>query len=263
MSTQPRRLQETRALLPGGTSGIGLATAQQLLDPGGVPAIRIAGRSVARGEQAVTALRECAPGADIGFLRADCGNPESAAAMAERAAREMGGIDLLIASTGGNHLPELLARTPLAEVAAIITDDLLPGLLACRAALPYLVSAGGGCVIAVASDAAKVATPGETIIGASMAATVQFIRGLAIEGKRDGIRANCVTPSLVEGTPLTDRLMAEGTFSQRLFRKARPLAALGPTTPQDLAALIVFLASPAAARITGQAISVNGGISAA
>ena len=57
--------------------------------------------------------------------------------------------------------------------------------------------------------------------------------------------------------------MKEGTFSSRLFAKARPLAALGPTTPEDLAELIVFLASPAAARITGQAISVNGGISAA
>ena len=95
-----------------------------------------------------------------------------------------------------------------------------------------------------------------------MAAIIQFTRGLAIEAKRNGIRANVITPSLVEGTPLTERLMAEGSFPAKLFAKARPLAHLGPTYPQDLAALAFFLASPAAAKITGQAISVNGGISA-
>jgi NAD(P)-dependent dehydrogenase (short-subunit alcohol dehydrogenase family) len=56
--------------------------------------------------------------------------------------------------------------------------------------------------------------------------------------------------------------MAEGSFPAKLFAKARPLAHLGPTEPEDLAALALFLASPAAGRITGQAISVNGGISA-
>lgn len=262
MIARPRELEEIRALLPGGTSGIGLAAAQRLL-AAGAPSLRIVGRNAARGERAVAALQASFPRASIAFLEADCGQPEAAAAMADRAADEMGGIDLLITSTGGNYLPELLFRTPVEDVAGIIMEDLLPGLLATRAALPHLMEGGGGAVIAVASDAAKVATPGEAVIGAAMAATVQFIRGIAVEGKRNGVRANCVTPSLVEGTPLTERLMAEGTFSSRLFAKARPLAALGPTTPDDLAELILFLASPAAARITGQAISVNGGISAA
>jgi NAD(P)-dependent dehydrogenase (short-subunit alcohol dehydrogenase family) len=126
-----------------------------------------------------------------------------------------------------------------------------------------MMAQNGGSIITVASDAGKVATPGETVIGAGMAAIIQFTRGLAIEGKRNAVRANCLTPSLVEGTPLTDRLMEEGRFSAKLFSKARPLAHLGPTYPEDLAALAVFLASPAAAKLTGQAISVNGGISAA
>ncbi len=262
MTGRPRELAETRALLPGGTSGIGLEAARQLL-AAGAPAVRIAGRNPARGARAAAALQADAPRASVGYLQADCGDPAAAATMAARAAEEMGGIDLLVTSAGGNHLPELLFRTPVEDVAGIIREDLLPGLLACRAALPHLIAAGGGAVIAVASDAAKVATPGETVIGAAMAAMVQFIRGVAIEGKRNGIRSNCVTPSLVEGTPLTERLMADGTFSSRLFAKARPLAGLGPTTPEDIAGLIVFLASPAASRITGQAISVNGGISAA
>jgi len=257
-----RDLSGSRAAVVGGSSGIGLAAARRLL-AAGVPGLRIVGRDPERGRRAVESLRAGVPEADVAFLRADCSRPAEAVAAADRAAADLGRLDLLVSSPGGNHLPELLHRTPVEEVAAIMTDDLLPGLLACRAALPHLAAAGGGVIVAVASDAAKVATPGEAAIGAAMAAMVQFVRGIAIEGRRNGVRANCITPSLVEGTPLTERLMQEGSFSCRLFTKARVRAELGPTTPEDVAELAVFLASPAAARITGQAISVNGGISAA
>lgn len=262
MSKEPKALAESNALLVGGSSGIGLACGRQLL-ASGVQTVRIVGRDVERGERALRELRAEYVDADIGFLQYDCGAPEAAAEMAAAAESGMGGIDLLVATAGGNHLPELLFRTSLEEVAGIITQDLLPNILACRAVLPAMMQREGGSIVTVASDAAKIATPGEAVIGAVMAGLVQFTRGLAIEGKRNGIRANCITPSLVEGTPLTDRLMADGTFSSKLFAKARPLAALGPTAPVDVANLVVFLASPAAAKITGQAISVNGGISAA
>ena len=94
-----------------------------------------------------------------------------------------------------------------------------------------------------------------------MAGIIMFCRAMANEAKRDGIRVNCLTPSIVEGTPLHDRLMAD-PFAGRLFGKAKTLAHLGVVVPEDLAAMAVFLASPQAARITGQTISVTGGISA-
>jgi NAD(P)-dependent dehydrogenase (short-subunit alcohol dehydrogenase family) len=119
-----------------------------------------------------------------------------------------------------------------------------------------------GSIICIASDAAKVATPGEVAIGAAMAAIVMFCRGLAIEAKRSGIRVNCLTPSVVRNTPFYDMLMAD-PFAGRLFAKAERLAMLGVAEPEDLGALVAFLASPAAARLTGQTISINGGISAA
>jgi 2-hydroxycyclohexanecarboxyl-CoA dehydrogenase len=120
----------------------------------------------------------------------------------------------------------------------------------------------GGCIINIASDAAKVATPGEALIGAAMAAIVMYSRTAAMEAKRDGVRVNAVTPSLVEGTAVSERLFQD-KFSSRLFGKAASRASLGVSTPEDQAALLVFLASPAAAKLTGQAISLNGGISAA
>jgi 2-hydroxycyclohexanecarboxyl-CoA dehydrogenase len=95
-----------------------------------------------------------------------------------------------------------------------------------------------------------------------MAAIVMFTRTVAIEGKRDGIRANALTPSLIANTPTAERVLSDG-FSKSLFEKAAQQAHLGVAEPEDLASLVVFLASPAAAKLTGQAISVNGGISAA
>jgi NAD(P)-dependent dehydrogenase (short-subunit alcohol dehydrogenase family) len=130
-----------------------------------------------------------------------------------------------------------------------------------RFALPGMREQRSGVIINIASDAAKVPTPGETVLGAAMAAIVMFSKTLAMEAKRDGIRVNVLTPSLIAGTPTAHRVQKEG-FSAKLFAKAASLAQLGVAEPDDLAALIVFLASPQARRLTGQAISVNGGISA-
>jgi NAD(P)-dependent dehydrogenase (short-subunit alcohol dehydrogenase family) len=89
-----------------------------------------------------------------------------------------------------------------------------------------------------------------------------FSRTLALEASRHGIRVNAITPSIVKDTSAYKRVMSS-EFSQRLFAKAEAKAKLGVATPADIAPLAVFLAGPGAAKITGQAISVNGGISAA
>ncbi len=95
-----------------------------------------------------------------------------------------------------------------------------------------------------------------------VAAIVMFSRVTAIEAKRDGIRVNVITPSLIAGTPTAEGVLRDG-FSKKLFEKAASLAHLGAAEPDDLASLVVFLGGPGSARLTGQAISVNGGISAA
>jgi 2-hydroxycyclohexanecarboxyl-CoA dehydrogenase len=85
---------------------------------------------------------------------------------------------------------------------------------------------------------------------------------IAMEAKRNGVRVNVVTPSIIEGTATYGMVMAD-EFSSKLFGKAVKMAQLGVVNPADMADLIVFLASPKAAKISGQAISLNGGISAA
>lgn len=248
------------ALVVGGTAGIGMSCAVALLQAG-TPRLVVAGRNEERGATAEQQLRERFPGADIAYIRCDSRDPADAQALADKAAARMGGIEALISCGGGDPMPRLLHETAIGEVMPIL-DSIVAGIvLPARAVLEQMTRQGSGSVICFASDAAKIATPGETVIGAAMAAIVMFCRGMANEAKRNGIRVNCLTPSIVRGTPLYDKLMAD-PFSGKLFGKAEKLAALGIAEPEDLAAMAAFLASSAARRVTGQTISVNGGISA-
>jgi NAD(P)-dependent dehydrogenase (short-subunit alcohol dehydrogenase family) len=247
-------------IITGGTSGVGLATAHQFAAEGA--RIALIGRNAERGRKACASVQAAAPGAHVHFVAGDANDPAQAVAAATTARELLGGIDVLVNSTTAVYVPELLRDTQVENIASMLTSQALAPMHMCRAVLPWLAAQGSGAIVNVASDAAKVPTPGETVLGAAMAAIVTFTRTLAIEAKRDGIRVNAVTPSLIQGTIIGDRVMADG-FSKKLFEKAKAQAHLGPTEPDDLADLIVFLAGPRAARITGQVISVNGGISVA
>jgi 2-hydroxycyclohexanecarboxyl-CoA dehydrogenase len=256
-----RELAESGVVITGGTSGVGLASARQFA-AAGVRRLVLFGRSEERGLSAREAVRTIAPDAQVEFIAADANDPRQATRALEQAQSLIGSLDVLVNSTTHSALPTLLHNIRIDEIASILTQQALAPLHMTRAVLPVMREQGGGAIINVASDAAKLATPGESVIGAAMAAIVMFSRGAAMEAKRDGIRINVLTPSLITGTPTGDRSLKEG-FSAKIFTKAASLAHLGVTQPDDLASLIVFLASPAAARLTGQAISVNGGISAA
>lgn len=256
-----RALSESTVLIAGGTAGVGLATAIQFA-LAGAPGIALIGRNAERGQQACAAVRAQAPGAKVVFIAADANDPAQATRAAGDARRQLGRIDVLVNSTVGPFVPRLLHLTPVEDLAPMLAGQMLAPLLMSRIVLPWMREQHGGLIVNIASDAGKLATPGESVIGAAMAGIVMFSRALAMEAKRDGVRVNVLTPSLIEGTLTYDRVTSDG-FSAKLFEKAARMAQLGITQPEDLAHLIVFLASPHAARITGQAISPNGGISAA
>ena len=253
-------LNGSTVVVTGGTSGIGRACAEALL-AAGAGAVLINGRDPARAEAARAEIAARFPGATVAVAIGDMARPEAAQAVMAAAIRQLGRIDLLVNSTGGNDTPRLLHGTGLDEIPGILERCLFAQILSCRAALPYMRAAGRGTIVNIASDAAKIPTPGESVIGAAMAGIVMFTRGLAVEGKRDGIRANVLTPSMTSGTDHFERVMTD-PWAGKMFAKAEKMAALGVVTKDELAGLVVFLASPAAAKITGQAISMTGGISA-
>jgi NAD(P)-dependent dehydrogenase (short-subunit alcohol dehydrogenase family) len=256
-----RPLNEAVVFITGGSSGIGLEGARQLAQAG-VPRIFLVGRDQERGQTAAGEVMRDAPQCDAAFLRADVTDATAVEEAVSAALGQAGRIDVLINAAGGDHAPELFHEIDIHALKGLVNDYFMGALHCSRAVLPSMMKQRGGSIINVASDAAKQATPGETVIGGVMAGLVMFSRTLALEAKRSGVRVNCLTPSIVEGTRTYDLIMSE-PFSSKLFAKAIQQAQLGVATPADLAAMIVYLASPASARMTGQAISINGGISAA
>ncbi len=265
-------LGDSGVVVTGGTSGVGLATAHALVQAG-VRRIVLIGRNEERGLAARDAVRAGAAsgsgsrsgtGGDlvIEFVAADANVAERATWAAENAIRLLGNVDVLVNSTVGPFVPGLFHNMSIDDILPAIVQQVAAPLHMCRALLPGMRARRTGSIINIASDAAKVPTPGEAVIGGAMAAIVRFSNTLAMEAKRDGVRVNTVTPSLIGNTGSYDRVMSS-EFSAKLFSKAVQAAHLGLVQPEDLAALIVFLAGPESARLTGQTISVNGGISAA
>ena len=253
-------LKGSMVVVTGGTAGIGRACAEALL-AAGASGVLINGRDTERAQNARAEIQARFPAARVVVAIGDVARPEMAQAVMAEAMKQLGRIDVLVNSTGGNDLPKLLHRTALDDIPGILERCLFAQILCCAAALPFMREAGSGAIINIASDAGKIPTPGESVIGAAMAGIVMFTRALAVEGKRDGIRANVLTPSMTSGTEHYDKVMAD-PFAGRMFAKAEKMAALGVVSKDELAGLAVFLASPAAAKITGQAISMTGGISA-
>lgn len=264
MSTAPdviaREFSDSSALITGGTSGVGLETALQLV-AAGLRRIALIGRNAERGEAARQKVLAVAPDATVLFLQGDANHVDQAQRLVAEAHTGLGSIDILVNATIGIYTPEPLIKTPIEDLQPMILSVVMAPMLMSKLVLPHMAERKGGAIINIASDAAKVPTPGETVLGAAMAAIVVFSRTLAMEAKRNGIRVNVLTPSLIEGTPTAERNQASG-FSAKLFAKIKPMAQLGVAKPGDLASLIVYLASPAAGRLTGQTISVNGGVSA-
>lgn len=255
-----KSIPESAVVIVGGTSGIGLASALRFVAEG-CQRLVLVGRSQERGEAAKQTVKDADNSVQVEFVSADAGDPAQAQQAIDTAVSLLGGVDVLINSVAASYVPRLLFKTEMEDISGILTGQAVPPMLMSRAVMPYMREQKSGSIINIASDAAKVPTPGESVIGAGMAAIVIFSRTLAIEAKRDGIRVNALTPSLVNGTGLNERIMAD-PFSAKLFGNAEKLASLGVATPEDLAGLIVYLGGPDSARLTGQAISLNGGISA-
>ncbi|WP_238367147.1 SDR family NAD(P)-dependent oxidoreductase [Mesobacterium pallidum] len=255
-------ITEARVLIAGGTAGVGYASARKLASLG-APQITLNGRNPERGEAARARLQEEFPDCKVHYQSADVADTQAVVNMVKSTEEAMGGIDVLLISTTTSHpYPELFHNIDINDIQSMTTSHILPYFLLARAVHDGMKARNRGAIINIASDAGKAATPGETIIGGLMAGIMMFTRTLAMELKRSHIRVNCITPSIIEDTDLHDVVMAR-EFPQKLFSKAKKMASLGVVTAGEMAELVAFLAGPETAKMTGQTISLNGGISAA
>jgi 2-hydroxycyclohexanecarboxyl-CoA dehydrogenase len=249
------------ALVTGSTSGIGLATAE-LLGRSGAQAVILNGRDEATGQAEERRLSALAAGTTFRFIAADYADQGQVNTLFSDIAAEFGGLDILVHTATGGGPPDLFMALDPAGWQATLEGKLISLMRCCRLAIPMMTERGGGAIVSIASDAAKLATPGESVIGAAFAGNAMFMKTLAVELARHNIRANVVTPSITRNTKTYDTVMAS-EFSRKLFQKAEKRARLGVPVPENLAPIIAFLASPLASHITGQVVSANGGISVA
>jgi len=241
-------------LVMGGTGSIGGEVARHALACGWHVALH--GRTAASIEDAASRLG--LDGTWSGFA-AELAR-ESVASLIERVGAQLGRIDAVVdgVSRGPPGVIGRFLNTDPYAFAAFHDASIAHLQRLAHAALPWLQRAGG-TLIAFASDAGRFAAPGQTMIGSSRAAIMAFVRNLAVEVARDGVRAHCISPSYVEGSE--SFLRAEGAGSTRI-EQARKRAGLGLPTAADIAPLVLFLCGDGARRITGQVISVNGGLNA-
>ncbi|GHO90374.1 oxidoreductase [Reticulibacter mediterranei] len=245
-------LQGQRVLVTGGASGIGRAIAEAF-GRCGAHVVFTYFSSEEAAAQTVTTIE--ASGGKALALYADLTQEAEVAHVISRAVEQFGGIDVLVANTGG-----LLQRSKVADCSLELWNqalavNLTSVFLCCRAVLPHMERAGRGCIITMSSLAAHDGGgAGSAHYAASKGAVLTFTRSLAKEVGPLGIRVNGIAPGLI-ATRFHD------TFSTPEGRQATvnrtPLHREG--LPEDVAGIALFLASPHASFIAGETIEVNGG----
>jgi NAD(P)-dependent dehydrogenase (short-subunit alcohol dehydrogenase family) len=243
------RLEGVRALVTGGTSGIGETIVERLTADGA--AVVFTGRDDTRG--AAVADRT-----GTTFLRADAANEEHVNHSVDRALGLLGGLDALVCNAGV-IADATISRTSLEDWQTMLDVNLTAPYLYSVRALPALREAGGGSIVHVSSDAG---VWGEEEIGAysvTKAALITLAQMLAVEAGASGIRVNAVCPGdIVPGMATTTRGRDERGDTSGW--RVPPMGRIG--TADDVAGVVSFLVSPDASFVNGTAILVDGGMRA-
>jgi 3-hydroxybutyrate dehydrogenase len=249
-------LQSKVALVTGSTSGIGLAIARALAAEGAKVMLNGFG-----GTEEIERICDEIGGVHDG---ADMSDPAAIERMMRRCAEELGGPDILVNNAGIQHVSPI-DEFPPDRWDAIIAINLSAVFHTTRLAIPAMKAKGWGRIISTASAHSLVASPNKAAYVAAKHGITGFTKTVALETARDGITVNCISPGYV-WTPLVeqqipDTMKARGLTREQVMNDV--LLAAQPTkrfvTPEEVAALALFLCGEQARSITGANLSIDGG----
>jgi 2-hydroxycyclohexanecarboxyl-CoA dehydrogenase len=246
-----KRFEEKVAIVTGAASGIGRATAMQLGAEGAtvvVADIDLDGARKVAGEIGRQGHAQA--------MHVDVTDAKTAEALVTATVGGHGRVDILVSNAGWDRAKPFVDTDE--EFWDRVIDINYRGHLAmCKAVLPSMIERGYGRIVTVASDAGRVGSTGEVVYSGAKGAVIAFTKGLAREVARAGVTVNCVAPGLTD-TPMLAGMTEGAEKLMAAIIRSIPLGRVG--RPEEIARAILFFASPDADYITGQTLSVNGGL---
>ena len=246
------RLDGKTAVVTGAASGIGRAVAETLAEAGAH--VLLGDIAVDNGEKAAAAIHAKTQGAD--FIRLDVTDPDSVESFKREAFKKREHVDIVVNVAGWGKVQPFVENTP-DFWRKVIDLNLLGPVAVTRAFLDQMIERGAGKVVTVSSDAGRVGSLGETVYAGAKGGAIAFTKSLAREMARFNINVNCVCPGPTD-TPL---LAVIPEKHRDAFVRATPMRRLAK--PSEIADAVLFFASRRSDFITGQVLSVSGGLTMA
>jgi NAD(P)-dependent dehydrogenase (short-subunit alcohol dehydrogenase family) len=252
--TQRMRLEGKVALITGGTSGIGSATAIRFAGEGA--AVAITGRNSERGEQVVNEI--IAAGGDALFIRSDVRSAEDCRHAVDETLERFGKIDVLFNNAGVFH-PKSVPECTEEEWDETIDSSLKGAFLMSKYVLPSMIDRRSGSIIHTSSGWGVLGGDKAAAYCAAKGGLIVMAKAMAIDHGPDGIRVNCVCPGDVLTPMLPDDAAKRGMSwdDYAVGAADRPLGRIG--TAEDIANAVLYLASDESSFVTGEALVVDGG----
>jgi NAD(P)-dependent dehydrogenase (short-subunit alcohol dehydrogenase family) len=244
-------------MIVGGTGGIGSQIVRRLASSGCDIALvyRSAEKQAQQLDQEIEGLgRKCL------LLKADVADNDQATAVVEKTVSTFGQLDVLVSTQGWLHELKLFHEDSLDNFRTTINIELWSVIYLAKAVIPHMIKQGGGRIVTLGSDSGKAGSTAEAVSAAARGAVIALSKSLARELSRHKITVNCVCPGPTDTALLQEMLKGEDLTGKlmRAMIKATPMRRAAMV--EEVASVVVFLAGEDASFVTGQAVSVSGGL---